>query len=62
MDQQSESHVGDVDPLQAIEDARRSQRNLDPDGAGRESTRLEEGFGQKARKRFAVPVTALTTR
>jgi hypothetical protein len=57
-------HVGDVDPLQAIEDALRlfaADEIVVLTAPADEATWLEEGLGAEARKRFSVPVTALTT-
>lgn len=62
---QSAAHVGDVDPLQAIEDALRMFRADEvviltaPD---EEASWLESGLGERASERFAVPVTHLVTR
>lgn len=60
----TEAHVGDVDPLQAIEDALR-QFPADeivvltaPDD---EATWLETGLGEDANERFSLPVTHLVT-
>jgi hypothetical protein len=63
--QKSEPHVGDVNPLQAIEDALRMFPSDEivilaaPQG---KASRLEDGLGEDAQKRFSLPVTALTTR
>jgi hypothetical protein len=63
--EQVEAHVGDVDPLQAIEDALRMFPAdeivvlTDPD---EEATWLESGLAEQAQKRFSVPVTHLVTR
>ncbi|MGZ4792971.1 MAG: hypothetical protein ACXWBO_13990 [Ilumatobacteraceae bacterium] len=65
VDQKSEPHVGDVDPLQAIEDALRifpADEIVILAAPEEKATRLEEGLGEDARKRFTVPVIALTTR
>ncbi len=57
-------HVGDVDPLQAIEDALRlfgAEEIVvvtDPD---EDVTWLEAGLAEKARERFDLPVTHLVT-
>jgi hypothetical protein len=59
------AHVGDVDPLQAIEDALRLYPAdeivvvSDPD---EEASWLESGLAAKASRRFAVPLTHLVTR
>ena len=60
-----EPHVGDSDPLQAIEDALR-QWGADevivvtaPDD---ESTWIESDLGRRAQERFALPVTHLVAR
>ena len=65
VDQESEPHVGDVDPLQAIEDALRlfpADEIVILAAPEEKASWLEEGLGEDARKRFTVPVTALTTR
>ena len=65
VDQKSEPHVGDVDPLQAIEDALRlfpADEIVVLTAPDEKATWLEEGLGEDAQKRFSVPVTALTTR
>jgi GABA permease len=62
---QVEAHVGDVDPLQAIEDALRmfpADEVVVLTAPSAEATWLEAGLGEKARERFSVPVTHLTTR
>jgi hypothetical protein len=62
---QAQGHVGDVDPLQAIEDALRIFGPVEviiltaPD---EQASWLESGLGERARERFAVPVTHLVTR
>jgi hypothetical protein len=62
---QAEAHVGDVDPLQAIEDALRMFPADEvvvltaPEGA---ASWLETGLGEQAQKRFSLPVTHLVTR
>jgi hypothetical protein len=64
VDQQSEAHVGDVDPLQAIEDALRmfpADEIVILTAPEEKASWLEEGLGDDAQQRFAVPVTALTT-
>ena len=64
-DRATNAHVGDVDPLQAIEDALRMFPADEivllspPDD---DATWLESGLGEKASERFAVPVTHLVTR
>jgi hypothetical protein len=64
-DRPNDAHVGDVDPLQAIEDALRMFHADEivlltaPDD---DATWLESGLGEKASERFAVPVTHLVTR
>lgn len=61
----TEAHVGDVDPLQAIEDALRMFPADEvvlltpPDG---DASWLESGLGEKASERFSLPVTHLVTR
>jgi hypothetical protein len=65
VDQKSVPHVGDVDPLQAIEDALRmfpADEIVILAAPEEKATRLEQGLGQEAQKRFNVPVTAMTTR
>jgi hypothetical protein len=62
---EAEPHAGDVDPLQAIEDALRlfpADEVLVLTAPDEKASWLEEALGENARKRFAVPVTALTTR
>jgi len=59
------AHVGDVDPLQAIEDALRmfpADEIVDLTAPNEEATWLEAGLGEKARERFSAPVTHLVTR
>jgi hypothetical protein len=62
---QADGHVGDVDPLQAIEDA---LRIFDADeviiltAPDEQASWLESGLGERASARFAVPVTHLVTR
>jgi hypothetical protein len=58
-------HVGDSDPLVAIEDALRQWGAdeivvLTP--PEEEATWIESGLGEQARRRFALPVTHLVTR
>ena len=62
---ETDGHVGDVDPLQAIEDALRMFPadeivlvTAPDDGA----SWLESGLGEKVHERFALPVTRLVTR
>ena len=65
INQHSDAHVGDIDPLQAIEDALRmfpADEIVILTAPKEKATRSEEGLAMDARKRFAVPVTALTTR
>jgi hypothetical protein len=60
-----EAHVGDSDPLQAIEDALREFPADEviiitlPDES---ATWLETGAGEEAQRRFALPVTHLVAR
>lgn len=59
------AHVGDVDPLQAIEDALRSfpaDEIVVLAAPDEQATWLEVGLGEKARARFSTPVTFLVTR
>jgi hypothetical protein len=57
-------HVGDVDPLLAIEDA---MRQFDADeivvltAPEDRATWIEGDLGKRARERFSLPVTALST-
>jgi hypothetical protein len=65
VEQQSEAHVGDVDPLQAIEDALRmfpADEIVVLTAPEEKATWLEQGLGEDAQERFSLPVTALTTR
>jgi hypothetical protein len=61
---EAEPHVGDVDPLLAIEDALRMFPAdeivvlTEPES---DATWLESGLGQAAQDRFALPVTHLVT-
>jgi GABA permease len=60
-----EAHVGDVDPLQAIEDALRmfpADEVVVLTAPDEEANWLEAGLGEEARERFSVPVTHLVTR
>ena len=60
----AEPHVGDTDPVQAIEDG---LREFDADevvlvtAPDEQATWLEGDLGKRARERFAVPITHLTT-
>lgn len=61
----SEPHVGDVNPLQAIEDALRmfpADEIILLTAPDEQATWLEEYLDTNARERFSLPVTALTTR
>ena len=61
---QAHGHVGDVDPLQAIEDALRmfgADEIVVLTAPNEEASWLESGLGEKASERFAVPVTHLVT-
>jgi hypothetical protein len=63
--EQVEAHGGDVDPLQAIEDALRTfpaDEIVVLTAPDEEATWLEAGFGEKAQTRFSVPVSHLVTR
>lgn len=56
------AHVGDVDPLQAIEDALRmfpADEIVVLTAPNEEATWLETGLGENARERFSLPVTDL---
>jgi len=60
-----EPHVGDVDPLLAIEDALRmfpADEVVVLTAPEEEASWLESGLGEKASERFAVPVTQLVSR
>jgi hypothetical protein len=60
-----EARVGDVDPLQAIEDALRTfpaDEVVVVTAPEEEADWLEKGLGELARRRFSVPVTHLVTR
>ena len=60
-----EAHVGDVDPLQAIEDALRTfpaDEVIVLTAPDEQATWLEGELGKKARERFSLPVTHLVTR
>jgi hypothetical protein len=59
------AHGGDVDPLQAIEDALRmfpADEIVVLTAPDEEATWLEAGLGESAQERFSVPVTHLVTR
>ncbi len=59
---QAHGHVGDVDPLQAIEDALRmfgADEVVLLTAPDENASWLESGLGEKASERFAVPVTHL---
>ncbi|MBA3717672.1 MAG: hypothetical protein H0W87_05550 [Actinobacteria bacterium] len=59
-----EAEVGDVDPLQAIEDALRTfpaDEVVVLTAPDEKATWLEAGLGEDARERFSVPVTHLVT-
>jgi len=63
--EQTEAHGGDVDPLQAIEDALRrfpADEIVVLTAPDEDATWLEAGLGEKARERFSAPVTHLVTR
>ncbi|HZQ03190.1 MAG TPA: universal stress protein [Gaiellaceae bacterium] len=58
-------HVGDSDPLQAIEDALRqwgADEVIVITAPEDESTWIENGLGERAQRRFALPVTHLVAR
>jgi hypothetical protein len=58
-------HVGDSDPLLAIEDALRqwgADEVVVVTAPEEEATWIETGLGENARERFSVPVTHLVTR
>ena len=60
-----EAKVGDVDPLQAIEDALRTfaaDEVLVITAPDQQAEWLEKGLGELAQKRFSVPVTQVVTR
>ncbi len=62
--EQAEAHVGDVDPLQAIEDALRefpADEIVLMTAPDEDASWLEVGLGPEARKRFSLPVTHLVT-
>lgn len=59
------AHIGDVDPLRAIEDALRmfpADEIVVLTSPAEQATWLEKGLGADAQKRFSVPVTPLVTR
>lgn len=59
-----EAHVGDVDPLRAIEDALRvfpADEIVVLTASDDKATWLESGLGNDARERFSLPVTNLVT-
>ena len=61
---ESHAHVGDVDPLQAIADALRAfpaDEIVLLTAPNEQSTWIEDGIGDDARKRFSIPVTSLVT-
>jgi hypothetical protein len=63
--EQTEAHGGDVDPLQAIEDALRTfpaDEIVVLTAPDEDATWLETGLGEKAQTRFSVPVSHLVTR
>ena len=63
--EQVEARVGDVDPLQAIEDALRTfpaDEVLVLTPPEQQAEWLEKGLGQLAQKRFSVPVTQIVAR
>jgi hypothetical protein len=63
--QHVEAYAGDVDPLQAIEDALRmfpADEVVVLTAPDDEATWLEAGLGEDAQERFSVPVTHLVTR
>ena len=58
-------HVGDSDPLQAIEDGLRqwgADEVIVVTAPEEEATWIESGVGQRAQERFALPVTHLVAR
>jgi hypothetical protein len=60
----AEAHVGDVDPLQAIEDALRrfpADEIVVLTAPDDDASWLETGLGDRADERFPVPVTHLVT-
>ena len=62
---ETDAHVGDVDPLQAIEDALRmfpAEEIVLVTAPDDDASWLESGLGEKAGERFTIPVTRLVTR
>jgi hypothetical protein len=62
---ETDGHVGDVDPLQAIEEALRmfgADEVIILTAPDEQASWLESGLGERASARFAVPVTHLVTR
>ncbi len=62
---ESEAHVGDVDPLRAIEDALRvfqADEIVVLTATEAKATWLEDGLGEEVQRRFSIPVTPLATR
>jgi hypothetical protein len=60
----SDGHVGDVDPLQAIEDALRmfgADEIVILTAPDEKASWLESGLGETASERFALPITHLVT-
>jgi hypothetical protein len=60
----AEPHVGDVDPVKAIEDGLRqwpADEVVVLTAPSEQATWIERNLGEDARERFDVPVTALTT-
>jgi hypothetical protein len=61
---ESEPHVGDVDPVQAIEDGLRqwpADEVVVLTAPEEQATWIERNLGSEAQERFPVPVTALAT-
>jgi hypothetical protein len=59
------AHVGDPDPLQAIEDALRiwpADEVVVLTTPEEDATWIESGLGERAQERFALPVTHLVAR
>lgn len=59
-----EAHTGDVDPLQAIEDALRmfaADEIIILTAPADQATWIEDGLSERVRKRFSIPVTDLST-
>ena len=62
---ETQAHVGDANPLQAIEDALRmfpADEIVVLTAPDEDATWLESGLGEAARERFDLPVTHLVTR